>query len=75
MKTIATSGLALVTITSFVLAITIYGVLENMKCRFCCKPTRYLTNKEGVALVSAVKKLEIDEYFLYDKKSVNGYRQ
>ena len=53
----------------------LYGVVENMKCRFGCKPTRYLTNKEGVALVSAVKKLEIDEYFSYDKKSVNGYRQ
>ena len=53
----------------------LYGVVENMKCRFGCKPTRYLTNKEGVALVSAVKKLEIDEYFSYDKKSMNGYRQ
>lgn len=53
----------------------LYGVVENMKCRFGCKPARYLTSKEGVALVSAVKKLEIDEYFSYDKKSVNAYRQ
>ena len=41
----------------------LYGVVENMKCRFGCKPTRYLTNKEGVALVSAVKKLEVDNIF------------
>ena len=34
----------------------LYGVVENMKCLFH-------------ALVSAVKKLEIDEYFSYDKKS------
>jgi Fe-S-cluster containining protein len=53
----------------------LYGVVENMKSRFGCKATRYLTNKEGVTLVSAVKKLEIDEYFSYDRKSVNGYRQ
>jgi uncharacterized protein len=42
----------------------LYGVVENMKCRFGCKPTRYLTNKEGVALVSAVKKLEVGSWKL-----------
>jgi hypothetical protein len=38
-------------------------VVEDMKCPFGCKPTRYLTNKEGAELVSAVRKLEVDNTF------------
>lgn len=35
----------------------LYGVVEDMKCPYGCKQTRYLTNKEGHDLMSAVKKL------------------
>jgi hypothetical protein len=38
-------------------------VVEDMKCPFGCKPTRDLTNKEGAELVSAVRKLEVDNTF------------